>query len=210
MSFSLLIYAFTASVSQVWFKMAARNLVSVGNLVPYKKRLINKDWHRKTKVSVYISIYKVSSTVFGQSVILLTARLFNFIWYSNPFMLVLPCLTIVCQHVYCSLQYYLCIIVLFRLLCGYYSPLSLFWFITSVYPAISLFSTPKWSNLKKIITAATFFSIGKLSCPWHYYTPSFEMKVKWIKIKNNSQCLPNLRIWQNKRNIKGGTSQDLN
>ena len=51
---------------------------------------------------------------------------FNFIWYWNPFILVLLCLTVIYKCVYSSLQYYLCIIVLSRLLYGYYSPPSLF------------------------------------------------------------------------------------
>ena len=34
--------------------MAARNPVSVVNLVPYEKRLINRESHRTTKASVYI------------------------------------------------------------------------------------------------------------------------------------------------------------
>ena len=47
-----------------FLKMAAGNLVSAVNLVSYEKRSINRDSHRRTKVSVPMPSLEVSSHVF--------------------------------------------------------------------------------------------------------------------------------------------------
>ena len=66
--------------------MAAGNLVSAVNLVPYEKRLIDRDSHRMTKVSIYIPSQEVSIHVSDdQSSYGLDD------W--SPFMLVLLCFT---------------------------------------------------------------------------------------------------------------------
>ena len=112
--------------------MAARNPVSVGNLVPYEKRSIDRDSHRMAKASVYIPLQEVSSTVFGWTVILWIGWLFQF-WmiFKTLYINITMSNNELTMHLL-FLQYYLCIIIQSRLIYSYYSPPSLFWLMGSI------------------------------------------------------------------------------